>query len=363
MKVTILQENLLPKLSAVSRFASSRAALPVLENILLTAERGVLTLSATDLDTGVRTSVGAKVERGGSTTVPARLLVGLIGNLPPGRLILSSQKDILTVEAEDFASKINGLSSEEFPAFVEEGKKAFAIDAKTFREAITQVSFAAAQDESRPILTGLLLRLDGGILTLVGVDGFRLAEKRIKIEGTDMSVVVPSRSFAEVSKLMSGEVEVLQSEGGQLIFKSEDFTVFAQALEGEFPEYEQIIPSNFETKITFSKDELSKAVQLTSIFSEVGTGIISLDYDPKGKKLEASSQESESGEARQMVAISGEGKRGTISFNSRYLTDALNALGSEEIVLSLNSSVDPVLFSVPKDKTYIHVVMPVRLQG
>ncbi|GMR19288.1 MAG: DNA polymerase III subunit beta [Patescibacteria group bacterium] len=363
MKVTVLQENLLPKLSAVSRFASARAALPVLENILLSAEEGVLKLSATDLEIGVRTKVGAKVEKEGATTIPARLLGGLISNLPPGKLILTVEKDILTVEGEGFSSKINGLPSSEFPSFAEEGKKLFDISAKELKETVSQVSFAAAQDDSRPILTGLMLKLAGGVLTVAGVDGFRLAEKKLKMEGEDFSIIIPARSFAEMAKLVDGEVEVSHSEDGQLIFRTPDFLIFAQALEGEFPDYEQIIPLNFETKIHFSKGDLQKAVQLTSVFADGGVSIVVLNHNPKGKVLEVASQEAETGEARTSVPISGEGKEGTIAFNSHYLADALNALPGDEVNLALNSALDPVLFTVPKDKDYLHVIMPVRLQG
>lgn len=363
MRVTVLQENLLPKLTAVSRFASAKAALPVLENILLSAEKGVLRLSATDLETGVRTSVGAKVGKEGSITIPARLLVGLISNLPLGKLTLVVEKDILTVEAEGFSSKINGLAASEFPSFAVDGKKLFTISAKKLKETVAQVSFAAAQDESRPILTGLMLKLEGDNLTVVGVDGFRLAEKKLKMKGEELSVVIPARSLVEVARLVEGEVEVLRSEDSQLIFRTPDFLVFAQALEGEFPDYEQIIPANFETKLSFSKQDLQKAVQLTSVFSDSGAGIIVFNFNPNKKALEVASQESETGEAKITIPISGEGKAGSIAFNSRYLTDALSGLLEEEITISLNSALDPVLFAVPKDKTYLHVIMPVRLQG
>jgi len=365
MKVTILQENLHPKLSAVAKFASSKAALPVLENVLIQTDKGVLRLSATDLETGIRTTVpavGAKVEKEGGLTVPARLFVSLIGNLPPGKITLSAEKDILSVSAEGFTSKINGLASSEFPSFATEGKTLFTVPAKEFAEAVGQVSFAAAQDESRPILTGLMLSLAEGNLTVVGVDGFRLAEKRIKTKGEEFSVVIPARSLLELTRLMDGELEVLRSKDGQLIFKSAGFQAFAQSLEGEFPQYEQIIPANFETRIDFAKEDLVKAVQISSVFTDGGVGVVVLKQDPAKKKMVVSSQESEVGEAQTSLPISGEGKAGTIAFNSRYLTDALAALKGEEISLSMNSALDPVMFSYPKDKTYLHVVMPVRLQ-
>lgn len=362
MKVTVLQENLLPRLSAVARVASAKSALPVLENVLLTAEKGVLQLAATDLETGVKTVVGAKVEKEGTTTVPARILVSLIGNLPPGKLVLEVEKDVLTVTAEGVSSKINGLPASEFPALAAAGKALVTLPAKEFKEAINQVSFAAAQDESRPILTGLLLKLGGGVFTLAGVDGFRLGEKKLKLGGDGLAVVVPARSLAEAARLIEGEVEISASAEGQLFLKTADFLIFTQALEGEFPEYEQIIPANFETKISFDKEELAKAVQLTTVFSDSGMGIVVFDYDPAKKQLEVSSQEAERGEAKIEVPIAGEGKKGTIAFNSRYVSDALSALSGEAVELSLNSSLDPVMFAAAKDSTYRHVIMPVRLQ-
>jgi len=362
MKVTVLQENLLPKLSAVARVASAKAALPVLENILLSTGKGVLELAATDLETGIKTAVGAKVEKEGSTTIPARTLVGLISNFPAGKLTLEVEKDILTVSAEGISSKINGLPSSEFPTLASEGKVIATLPAKELKEAINQVSLATAQDESRPILTGVLVKLGGGALTLVGVDGFRLGEKRLKMAGEELTAVVPARSLVEASRLVEGDVELSSSAEGQLFFKTADFMIFTQALEGEFPEYEQIIPANFETKISFEKEELAKAVQLTSVFSDSGVGILVLNYDPEKKRMEVSSQEAERGEAKIEILISGQGKKGTIAFNSRYVSDALGALLGGDVDLSLNSSLDPVLFSSPKDPTYRHVIMPVRLQ-
>lgn len=370
MKTTVLQENLFPKVTTVARVASAKSALPVLENILLSAEKGKLTLSATDLETGITTVVGAKTEEVGALTVPARLLVGLISNLPPGKVTLTAEKEILSIEAEGVSSKINGLSAEEFPTFTVEGKELFAIKATELKRAIDQVSFAAAQDESRPILTGILLHLSGGELVLTGVDGFRLAEKKLKVsvlekpEAAELSLVIPARGLAEVARLIGGgEVRVLIPEPAQLLFKTEEFSVFTQSLEGEFPDYEQIIPTNFETKLIFEKEELAKAVQLTSVFSDRGTSVIKLSYNPAKKSMKVSAQEAELGEVRIDVGIRGEGKADEIACNSRYLSDCLNALDSGEVELSLNSALDPALFRLPSDASYLHVVMPVRLQG
>jgi len=372
MKVTVLQENLLPKLVTVARVTSVKSALPVLENILLSAEKGKLILSATDLETGIITAVGAKVEKTGALTVPARLLVGLVSNLPPGKVTLRVEREILTVEAESVSSKLNGLSAEEFPTFAIEGKELSTLKASELRKAIDQVSFAAAQDESRPILTGILLRLTEKELILTGVDGFRLAEKRIKISPSakaglgseELSLVVPARGLMEVGRLLtSGEVKILVPEPNQLLFKTEEFSIFTQSLEGEFPDYEQIIPTNFETKLSFAREELAKAVQLTSVFSSKGASIIKLSFNLPRKLMEVSSQEAELGEVKIEVGIKGEGKKGEIAFNSRYLADGLSALTSEEVELSLSSSLDPVMFQMPSDPSYLHVIMPVRLQG
>jgi DNA polymerase-3 subunit beta len=370
MKATVLQENLLPKVTTVARVASARSALPVLENILLSCEKGKLTLAATDLETGIKTSVGAKVQESGSLTVPARLLAGLIGNLPSGKVTLKAEKEVLKIEAEGVSSRINGLSSEEFPTFSVEGKSLLSIEGKKLKKAIDQVSFAAAQDEARPILTGVLFQLGKEGLTLTGVDGFRLAEKRLKIPSSgkasateEFSLVVPARGLGEASRLISsGEVEILTSEETQLLFAAKEFSVFTQSLEGEFPDYEQIIPVNPATTLEFDKEELAKAVQLTSVFSDKGMNVIKLSFDPAKKKMEVSSQEAESGEVSIAVGIKGEGKRDKIAFNSRYLADALAAFDSQKVLISLSSGLDPALFKGPGDPSYLHVIMPVRVQ-
>jgi len=364
MKATVLQENILPKVMAVARVSSVKSALPVLENMLLSAEQGKLCLSATDLETGISTTVGAKVEKAGTLTVPARLLTGLIGNLPPGKIVLSAEKDILELKTDVVTSRINGLSAEEFPSFPTEGRKIAVLKSKELKEAIDQVSFAAAQDESRPILTGILFRLTAEGLVLSGVDGFRLAEKRLKASGeADITLVIPVQGLVEVSHLLGeGEVEILSPEPAQLLFRTKEYTVFTQSLEGEFPDYEQIIPANFETKVVIEKSELIKAVQLTAVFSGKGAGVVRFVFDPVKKSLEVSSEEPELGGANIRIETTGEGKQGKIAFNGRYLMDALGALRSEEVELSLNSPLDPVLFRSPSDSSYLHVVMPIRLQ-
>jgi DNA polymerase-3 subunit beta len=369
MKITVLQENLLPKISTAARVASARSTLPILENLLLCAERGKLTVSATDLETGVTASCGAKVEKEGSLTVPAKILVGVVNNLPPGKINLTVEKDILHIEAQGVKSQINGISADDFPEFKLEGKKLFSVKSSDLKGAVSQVSFATAQDESRPILTGILFKFSGGELTLTGVDGFRLSEKKIKVVGEasqdaeGLSLVIPARGLGEVGRLVGkGEVEISSPEPNQLLFKTEEFSLFTQALEGEFPEYEQIIPVNFETKVGFVREELNKAVQLTSVFSDKGASIITLSFDLAKKAMQVGSQESELGEVRSEVDIKGEGKTGKIAFNSRYLADALASFNGEDLELSLNSALDPVLFKDPKDENYTHVVMPVRIQ-
>jgi DNA polymerase-3 subunit beta len=369
MKATVLQENLLPKVTTVARVASARSALPVLENILLSCEKGRLSLAATDLETGIQTSVGAKVQESGSLTVPARLLAGLVGNLPSGKVTLETNKEVLKVVAEGISSKINGLSAEEFPSFSVEGKPLLSIDGGKLKKAIDQVSFAAAQDESRPILTGVLFHLGKKELTLTGVDGFRLAEKRLKVSSTEVSseeefsLVIPARGLGEASRLIGGgEVKILTSEETQLLFVAEEFAVFSQSLEGDFPDYEQIIPTNSTTTLEFEKEELAKAVQLTSVFSDKGMNVIKLAFDLGKKAMKVSSQEAESGEVSVTVGIKGEGKKDTIAFNSRYLADALSAFDSDKISLSLSSGLDPALFKAGNDPSYLHVIMPVRVQ-
>lgn len=371
MKLSCLQENLTHGLSTVSRVVSTTGSLPVLSNVLLKTEDNRLKLQATDLETGITTWVGAKIEEEGEITVPAKIFARLVANLPAGEINLTTEKMLLYLKSPEVESELNGLSAEEFPNLPEfDESKAFTLEGD-LRQAIEQVVFAAAADEGRPILTGILFSGEGKVLTLAGVDGFRLSEKKLALnkEIPSLSVVVPARTLRELSLILGhseGAPLIYQPvEGNQIMFKVGDVIFSSRLLEGEFPHYQEIIPSDSATKITILRDEFLKGVQLASLFAQGSANIVRLEINPGENSVTACANTQEVGSNRVRIAAEVEGEETKIAFNAKYLTDCLQALDAEKVTFEMTESLKPGIIRPegtegPQD--YLHVVMPVRVQ-
>ena len=371
MKLTCLQENLAEGLSRVSHAVATKGSLPILSHILLQTESGKLKLSATNLETGVITWVGAKIEKEGSLTVPARLFLDLVNSLGSGQLELLSENQILTVQSTGNRSRLNGVSSEEFPILPKpSAEPALLISPELFSKAISQVVFAAASDESRPILTGILFKASEDNLTLVGVDGFRLSERKIKLDKPvekEIKLVIPSRTLSEVGRLVSSEndpIAIYLPEGeNQLIFKSVYTEVSSRILEGDFPDYEKIIPKNFTTEVEVEASELVKAVRLASIFAKDSSNIIKFKLNPDEEKVTLSANAADIGDNENDLKVAIEGLPTEIAFNAKYLLDCLGNIKSEKLLFKCGSSLSPGLFQIKDEDTFLHLIMPVRVQA
>jgi len=366
-----LQENLNKGLSAVSKAIAQRGSLPVLSNVLLEAKKGRVKLSATNLETSITTWVGAKVEKGGSITIPARVLSEFIANLPASQIDCSVSGLTLTVKAENAFSKFNGLDASEFPSLPSEiSKKSLQINPTDFNNAVSEVYFSAAADDSRPILTGVLLKTEGSLLTLVGVDGFRLSERKMELPkkvDEDFTAVVSARTLMEAAKLFSHDEDDVQielnKEANLVIFKGSDILVSSRLLEGEYPDYQKIIPSSGSSKLVVGKDDLINAVRLAGVFAKDGANIIKLNMNPSTPEIILSSEASEIGENETKVsADKGNGEELITSFNGRYLTDLLSNTSSKKVSLETSGSLNPALFRIDNRSDYLHIIMPVRVQ-
>ncbi len=371
MNVSCLQENLAKGLSAVSHAVATKGSLPVLANILLRTEGGRLRLAATNLETSIVTWVGAKVEEEGELTVPARLLSDLVNSLDSGKLSLSTETQILSVKTENAFSRINGIAAEEFPTFpTVTGDPVLEIGSELFSTAAPLVTFSTATDEGRPILTGVLLRSEGGRLILVGVDGFRLSEKTVTVSRKSelpLTAVIPARTLNEVARLMSEKdvkIEVFLSEAeNQVVFRTPDCEVYSRLIEGEFPDYQKIIPRSFTTEATFFRDPLMKALRSASIFAKDSASVVRLRLDPSAGKITLSANTAEVGENETLVEGEITGTGGEMAFNSKYLIDCLSRMSGEKIILKCGDALNPVLLQPENDKNYLHIIMPVRIQN
>jgi DNA polymerase-3 subunit beta len=344
----------------------------------------MLKLSATNLEIGITTWVGAMIEEEGAVTVPARLLTEFVNSLPSERIDLELQAGagLLRLTCSRSEAHIHGTDANEFPPIpsVEDGVAA-QVDPLMLKSAITRVAFAAATEESRPVLTGVELKLSGQRFTMAAADGFRLAVYRGTLQkavDSEIQVIVPARTLNELNRLLgpSGEgqeepVEIMMTPArGQVLFRvlgSQKVEVVSQLLQGAFPNYEQLIPQSYQTRAVLDLPLLLRAARTAAIFARDGSNIIRLQVVPGdgggGGKLVISARSEEVGDNQDEVdADAIEGTEGKIAFNSRYLLDVLSVLERGKVTLETTTSSSPGVFRPTGSDDYVHVVMPMFVQ-
>jgi DNA polymerase-3 subunit beta len=346
----------------------AKSSLPILSNVLIETEKGRIKLSATNLETAVTTYVGASVEEDGAVTVPARLLKDFIINLSPGSINAQVKDEIFQINSKSTKSKFNGSSSKDFPELPEFPKKAktLTIDPSLLNEVIGVVAFASGIDTSRPIFTGIYMDYSKDKLVVTSTDGFRLSEKTIKIKGgtEDFKVVIPAKTLVEVAKIYSSSSEpiefTLDQNENLALFRSEDTMIATRILDGDYPDYKKIIPSEHIVKATFDSVEFTEAVKLTDIFAKEGNSTIKIRFDPEGK-IKITSLSEETGQHESNLTAEIEGELVEIAFNSKYLLDFLNNIKSEKIDFSSNGNVSPCVFIPDTQKDFVHIIMPMQI--
>lgn len=365
MKASCLQENLNKAVSIVSRLVSTRGSLEILSHILLKTEQGRIKLSATNLEIGINYKIGAKIETEGSLTIPARLFSELISQLPEGKIDLEVKNDTLLAKTGHYESQIKGLSADEFPLIPKiKDKKILSLSSFQLKEAINMVSFASAPDEARPVLAGIYLKTSKNKVVFVATDSYRLAEKIVEIKDINIiekEAIIPARSLAELSRILDDDEKTVNVylDETQVMFETDDFEFTSRLVEGKFPDYKQIIPTDQETKAIFEKNEFTKIIKVVSLFARETAGSINLNIKQKGE-IEASSSGSQYGESNASCDAKVEGKDTEIVFNSKYILDVLNNLNDGPISLSLSGKLNPGVIRKEDDKNYLYVIMPLR---
>lgn len=369
MKLSVMQENLARGLSVVSRAVSTRSTLPVLANVLLKTEDAGLKLTATNLEIGITYWVPGKIETDGATTVPARLLTDLVNSLPSGdRVDLDLQAgDTLNLRAGRFETHIKGIDAEEFPAIQTAGERPTTrIAQNVLRRALAEVTFAAASDEARPILTGVLARFEGDRLTLAAADNYRIAVRTIPVLDAvpETSVVIPARALNELARIITDvddPVEVILAGGrNQVLFHLEGVDLVSRLIDGQFPNYQQVLPQSHTTRAVLDREELLRAVRPAALIAHESANIVKLQVGGDGEAGITVSANAEVGDHVGAVEAAVEGDGTTIAFNARYLADVLTNVDADQFALELNGPLSPGVFRPIGDDQYVHVVMPVR---
>lgn len=364
MKTSCLQENLHRALAIVSRAVAGKSTLPVLANVLIQAgDVGGLELSATNLEIGIRCRVGAKTATPGAITVPGKLLADLVAQLPPERVDLAVDEGTYTlnIRCARFEQNIKGIDPEEFPHIARlPGTPAIRLDPATLCGMIEQVAFAAASDESRPVLTGVLVQLTESELIMAAADGFRLSVKRTNgLNGIEPAeVIIPARTLHElgrVAKDAEGEVSVWPLNK-QIIFGLPDVEIVSQIIEGNFPDYNQIIPKSYTSRAVMDTGALLKAVKLAHLFARDAANVLRVEVMPGdsellGGRVQVSATSAEQGDGVAEVDAAVEGPGGAVAFNSVYLRAALEVAGSPQVALETVG-----------DEGWKHVIMPMHME-
>ena len=376
MKLSCLQENLNWGLGIVGRAVPTRTTLPITNNILLETDQSRLKLVATNLEMAISCWIGAKVEEEGTITVPAKLLMEFISSLPKDKVdvAMAPKTKTLSVRCARYEARISGMDAKDFPPIptVEQGIGT-SIDVEALRQAITQVVFAAASEESRPVLTGVDAKFEGSNLTLAAADGFRLAVYKLGLSkplSQKIEVIIPSRTLAELNRLMTDQEEPVEvtvnPNKSQILFKLKNIELVSQLIQGTFPQYEQLIPQSTGTKATVDVAEFLRATKTAAIFARDGTGIVRLIIAPGGEltpgKMTVSARSEEIGEDVGEIDAIVQGNEAKIAFNGKYLTDVLNVIKEAQVALETTSPSSPGVIKPVGVDNYVHVVMPMFVQ-
>jgi DNA polymerase-3 subunit beta len=368
LKCSLLRENLQKAISAVSRLVSAKSTLPVLQNILIKSEEGRLKLAATDLEMGMIYFIGAKIDKNGAITVPAKIFSEFVAQNNDEKLDIEVKDGSLVVNSERYKANLRGISADEFPLIPEIKSPAlFSLEAAVLREAIPQVVFAAASDESRPILSGVLFRIKDNTLKMVATDSYRLAEKSIelpaKVKG-EISLIVPARTLLELARILSlveGPVNISYSENQILFAVADEIQLISRLIEGQFPAYEQIIPKNYETEAIFETADLSAGIRVASIFARESANNVKLALSPKESLLNISAATLQVGENNSRVKGKIEGKENEISFNCKFVLDVLSVLKDDQVALGIAGKLSPGVIRPVGKEDYVYVIMPLRV--
>ncbi len=374
MKIFSLQENLKQGLALVSHVAGKNVNLPILNNVLIKAEEGKIKLIATNLEIGITSAVRGKIEGDGAYTVNSKILADCINLLPNKKVGLEQKDGHLLIDCENYQAKANGQSAEEFPLIPEvDRKNYFSAPAEEVKKAITQVIFSAASSETRLELSGVLFVFSGGGLTMTATDSYRLAEKKIQVKSNNQEekkIIVPAKTLQELLRVLSvGLDDGVENTGGEIKFYISDnqilFTygsteLVSRLIEGQYPDYQQIIPSSGKTKIAIDRQELIRAVKMASLFSKTGINDVNLDF-PLGKdQVVISSVSGQTGENITNLPAKVTGDDNSIVVNFRYLLEGLNNMENEIVKIEVIDGNTPCVVKSDVDQSYLYIVMPIK---
>ena len=374
MKLSCLQENLSKGLNTISRAVATRTTLPITQNVLISTDQSQLKLAATNLEIAISCWVGAKIENEGSITVPARVFSDFITSLPSDVISLNLKHHTLEIKCGRYEARINGLDAADFPPIPQVGDGLYTkVQAEELKQSISQVAFAAAADESRPVLTGVQTEFEGSKMTMAAADGFRLAVRRSNLLSPvkdKVAMIIPAKAYHELNRLMTEpdqEIEItLNAQKSQVLFKLKNIEMVSQLIQGTFPNYTQLIPQTYSTRARIDVAEFQRAIKMASIFARDGSGIarivITPGATPEAGKMTITARADEIGDNVGEIDALVDGETAKIAFNARYLSDVLSVIRQAQVSVELTTPSNPGVIRPIGVDNYDHVVMPMFVQ-
>lgn len=365
MELTLTQENFARALSAVGRVASTKTQLPILSNILLRTDGNRLLVAATNLEIATTQYIGAKIAKPGAITVPARLISEFVSSLPKGSIDLKVVGENIHISSGKYKSIINGVIADDFPELPtinEQNSVSYSINTEEFKQAVSQTIITASTDSTRPVLTGVYWHAHEGWIFLAATDGYRLSERRLVETKSEVAAIIPTQTLQEVLRTIVDEtetVEVLFDES-QVRFRLNDAEVISRLIDGNFPDYRQLIPAKSDITATMNKSEFTRVNKIAGLFARESGGSVIVTVDSDKGTVSLHSIASELGENTSELDAEIEGD-GQVTLNSRYLTEALGVTDADTISFSFSGKLSPIIIkSTKKDTNYYHVIMPLK---
>ncbi len=374
MKISSLQENLKSGLNIVSHIAGKNVNLPILNNILIEAKGGNIKMITTDLEIGVVCLVRGKIKEEGSFTVESKVISDYISLLPNQKVDMEVKDKKIKIKSNNYKTVIRGQVADEFPLIPKIDKKNYyKAKIESFKKALSQVVFAVSTSETRLELSGVLFNFKNKELTLAATDSYRLAEKSVKINSNsekEEQIIIPAKTLQELLRIIGlAKTEDVRDNDSEITFYVSDdqvmFTVgttelISRLIEGQYPNYKQIIPISKKTNVVASREELIRAVKAASIFSKTGINDVNLDFPSGKKKIIVSSASGQTGENISEIDAVVDGKDNGIVVNYRYFLDGLNHISNDNVVIELTNGDTPCVLKAENNNEYLYIIMPIK---
>ncbi len=366
MKAILLKENFQKAVIQANKIISQKPQLPILSTILLEAKKTEIIINATNLELSLIIQIPGKIEEEGKICLPAKTLQEIVYSLPPENITITQKQDLFNLICGKNKISINAIKPDEYPTLPQpsQNSKKWQIKTTDWQKLCQQVVFSASTDETRPVLTGIKIISDENKLLAVATDGYRLSQKKLKgkyeLKG---EIIIPAKALSELSRIIHEEEIIIidvDKKQNQVIFQCGQSKLISRLLEGEFPEFSKIIPSATLIEAVVDREGFNQALKIASVFARESANIIKLKIEKSKCKISANAPQVGQNETELDVQFKGEELE--IAFNYRFVQDFLNSIEEDQIVMKFNGPLSPVIFQPVKDDSYLHIIMPVRLQ-